>query len=108
MSKLNIYSIRDKKAEAYMKPFFLPQDGLAIRAIKESLMEQNQLSMHAADFCLYRIGQFDEESGSIENCLPQYISEVSAIQTAMIQESMQKQQSIQSQEEPVNHDNDDS
>lgn len=77
--KLQIYAIRDEKAEGYAIPFFLANDGLAIRAFGDlALDKQSALNRHSGDYCLYCIGSFDDFEGSIEGLkVPKYLSRAS-------------------------------
>lgn len=62
----NIYTVYDEKANAYLTPFFIPTDGMAIRAMEDALLdEKHQFTMHPGDYTLYRIAIFDDSNGSI-------------------------------------------
>lgn len=62
-----IFTVYDEKAQAYLNPFFMAQDGMAIRAITDALGDpEHQFSKHPADFTLYRIGIFDDSDGTIQ------------------------------------------
>jgi hypothetical protein len=64
---LGIYVIRDKKAHAYMQPVTTRNDGTAIRMIQSSLQKgDTDLAKYPEDFALYRIGEFDEITGTID------------------------------------------
>lgn len=64
---LQIFSIFDSKAEAYMPPFFFNARGQAIRAF-EDLANDNSSSInnHPGDFTLYHIGSFDDVTAELE------------------------------------------
>lgn len=76
--KLNAYSIYDKKAASYMRPFFLQNESVAVRAISSTILENPELSKHPADYQLSHLGQFDEETGVITS---QAVSVIAEIQT---------------------------
>lgn len=65
--KLAIYSIYDTAAKAYTRPFFLQNDGLAIRAFQDQVnaQEANNISEHPDQFTLFKLGEFDDLSGDI-------------------------------------------
>lgn len=61
-----IYSIYDEKSEAYLQPFFLDTDGLAIRAITDCLNDpEHNFSRHTSDYTLFKLGEFDNNDGTI-------------------------------------------
>lgn len=87
--KLQIFAIYDKKAYAYIDVFHFPQIGQAIRQMEDLLKTQHPVSKHPADYDLYKLGDFDDQSGEIIPCdQPQFL------QTALSltqQTQMQKQ-----------------
>lgn len=61
-----IYVIHDVVSDAFMSPFYSPQDGSAVRAVVTQLRDPNSmLAQHPADYSLYRIGEFDDQLGVI-------------------------------------------
>lgn len=61
-----VCSIRDRAAEAYGRPFFLPSVGVAIRSFQDEVnrrAEDNQVYQHPDDFDLFELGSFDDSSG---------------------------------------------
>lgn len=63
---LNIYSVYDVKADAYITPFFLPTDAMAIRAFADCVSDPaHRFGAHPEDYTLYKIGVFDISSGSL-------------------------------------------
>lgn len=62
---LKIYSIRDNCAQAMHKPFFLPNDGTAIRSCMDALKDP-EIAAHTEDYSLYCLGEFDEKIGKID------------------------------------------
>ena len=64
---LNVYSIYDSAAKAYTQPFFMHNDGLAIRAFQDNVnsKEENNISKHPDQFTLYKIGSYNDETGQI-------------------------------------------
>ena len=65
--KTYVYSVYDDKMKAYLQPFFQSTDAAAIRAVRTCVADSSHLfCMHAADYSLFRIGSFDENTGVIE------------------------------------------
>lgn len=63
---LNVYSFYDSKAKTYHTPFFLKQDGQAIRAFLDLVNNpQTDIAKYPEDFSLFKLGQFDDETGCI-------------------------------------------
>lgn len=68
--KLQIFSLYDKKALAYMNPFFYSQIGQAIRSLEDLLQSDNPVSKHPADFDIYKLGEYDDVTGEIKPIIP--------------------------------------
>jgi len=65
--KMKIYVIHDSKADAFMQPFFLNEDEQAIRGFSDSVNNQESpFHNHAGDYTLYKIGDYSEETGTIQ------------------------------------------
>lgn len=63
---INIYTIYDSKAAAYLQPFFAMTDGVAQRQISDAILEpDHQFAKHTEDFTLYRLAIFDDSDGGI-------------------------------------------
>lgn len=66
MQKIIIFSIFDKKAVAYLSPFYFPQKGQALRAFEDSVNDpQSVFNKHPEDYALFELGTFDDMSGII-------------------------------------------
>ncbi len=64
--KLEIYSVYDSKAEAYLPPFFLANDGMATRIFESCANDsKHQFGAFPADYTLFRIGSFQDETAII-------------------------------------------
>lgn len=66
-----ICSVKDRAAEAFGRPMFVPSIGVAIRGFTDEINRSdanNQMYAHPDDFDLYEIGTFDDET-CILNCL---------------------------------------
>lgn len=67
-----IYSVYDAKAKAFIAPFFLPNNALAVRAFAGCARDlTHQFFRYPEDFTLYRLGTFEDSNGSIE-LLPEH------------------------------------
>lgn len=78
--KLGAYSIFDKKADVYSKPFFVGQDGEASRMFIDLVNDsKTTLHRHPEDYSLYRIGEFNDNSGEIIKCLPKHITNATTV-----------------------------
>lgn len=65
--KMYIYSIYDSKAEAYLRPFFSPSKGLALRSVLAALEDPNHdLAKYPGDFTLFELGVWDDATGLFE------------------------------------------
>ncbi len=64
---LKIYSVYDSKAEAFLPPFFQATKAMAIRIFENVANDpKHQFGANPADYTLFEIGQFDDESAKIE------------------------------------------
>jgi hypothetical protein len=64
--KLILCSVKDRAADAYGRPMFVPSSGVAIRSFSDEInrnADDNQLFNHPDDFDLYEFGVFDDNSG---------------------------------------------
>jgi hypothetical protein len=63
-----MYTVYDKKSETYSAPFVETTDGTAVRAIQDIIIsnKEHPFSRHCEDYCLYRLGTWDELTGTIE------------------------------------------
>jgi hypothetical protein len=66
--ELKAYSIYDSAAQAFIAPFFMQNDGLAVRAFSDNVNsnDENNISKHPDQFALYKIGVFNDKSGVID------------------------------------------
>ena len=64
--KLNAYTIYDVASGIYMRPFFSPADGQAIRGFKDIATDaDHEVGKHPEDYTLYRIGTYNDTTGAI-------------------------------------------
>lgn len=71
-----IFAVFDDKAKAFISPFTLPNQDMAIREFSRSARDPNHMfGVHAEDYSLFRVGFFDDETGVIEATpKPEYIA----------------------------------
>lgn len=70
--KLEVFSVYDSKAQAYLPPFFLPKPAMAIRIFTECVNSpEHQFGKHPADYTLFHVGSFDDTDGDIISIDPQ-------------------------------------
>lgn len=84
MSVQLILSLRDVKAELFLRPFFVPTLGVAYRDIASEIArggQDNQLAMFTSDFELWHLGNVDMETGTIDagSQFPVKVCQVSAL-----------------------------
>lgn len=74
--KLNIYTIYDDAAQAYNTPFFMHNDGLAIRAFQDNVnsAEENNISKHPEQFSLFKLGEYDDKTGLVQSDNPKFLA----------------------------------
>lgn len=71
---MEIFSVYDSKADAYLQPFFSRNMETAIRdfkaAVNDSTRAGNNFYLYSEDYTLFCIGRFDENQGTIEAYVP--------------------------------------
>lgn len=68
--KLHAYTIFDVASGIYMRPFFSQADGQAIRGFKDiALDKDHEIGKHPEDYTLFRIGDFNDNTGEIRSDL---------------------------------------
>lgn len=66
---IGVYTVRDTATEAFMSPFHAPTPGAAIRMFTDTVNDPNSmLHKHPNDFYLFKIGDYDDATGTYENC----------------------------------------
>lgn len=63
-----VCAVKDRAADAFGRPFFVPTQGVAIRSFMDEVLRDaadNQLHQHPDDFDLYELGSFDDSNGMI-------------------------------------------
>lgn len=60
----NVFSVYDNKAKAYLPPFIMHNDAMAVRVFGDCVnSEDHQFGKHPDDYTLFRIGVFDDVKG---------------------------------------------
>lgn len=64
---IQMYATYDRKAAVYLAPFFVQHEPEALRAFTEAVVSSDTpLSQYPADFDLFRIGNFELETGHLD------------------------------------------
>lgn len=62
-----MFSVFDQKAQAYLPPFFMHAEGMAIRSFGDCIEDpEHQFGKHPEDYTLYEIGEFDDSKGMVK------------------------------------------
>lgn len=71
--KHRLYCIRDKYT-GFAQPTIFANDNVAVRYFKDLCLNAgNVITNNPADFDLYHIGNFDEETGELDSIMPVFI-----------------------------------
>lgn len=78
---LQAYSILDLKTGAFNVPFFMSHEAMAVRACVDLAQDATTtVGRHPADFTLYWIGSFDDQTGYLDPMTkPQAVSTILAL-----------------------------
>lgn len=69
--KLLAFSVFDAAAGIYNPPIFAATKGLALRGFIEAVNDSNSsLSKHLADYTLFQIGEYDDNTGELTSTTP--------------------------------------
>lgn len=70
--KQHIFSIFDSKTSYFQLPFFSPTIPSGVRLFRNLVSDVSTLvSKYSEDFILFRIGEFDDESGEVSSVVPE-------------------------------------
>lgn len=70
MALLIVVAVKDRALDAFMRPFFVPTVGMALRSFQDEVNRKerdNAIHAHPEDYDLYKLGSWDEESGVFVN-----------------------------------------
>ncbi len=66
MQKLEIFTIFDQKANAYLQPFFSNNTDTARREFHKAINQEGQFNSYAEDYSLFYLGAFDQDEGTFD------------------------------------------
>lgn len=101
-----IFTVFDQKAQAYLPPFFLHQEGMATRSFSDAVNDkEHQFGAHPEDYTLFSIGTYDDERGMLEPHLaPQVIGNgLEFVQARGMNEPVNPEQLAEFREAIENH-----
>jgi hypothetical protein len=59
-----VFSVHDSKADAFLPPFILPKEAMALRAFSDCVnSEDHQFGKNPEDYTLFELGSFNDETG---------------------------------------------
>jgi len=65
--KLQIFAVKDRAINAYMRPWFAQTQGQATRMFQDEVNNrQGEINKHADDYDLWHLATFDDNMGTIE------------------------------------------
>lgn len=72
---LELFTVRDVKAEVYLPPFTFRHKGEAVRAFEQSLQDRNTtMGQFPQDYVLFRLGTYDDVSANFDlHAVPEFI-----------------------------------
>lgn len=80
---IQLYSLFDKKASCFSRPFFVAHVAEATRSVQIGLESKDVMfAKYPADFALYLMGTFDEATGFLTppaSGMPQFTIEIAAL-----------------------------
>lgn len=71
------YSVYDNKVGTFSQPFFAVHVQVAVRSIIAVAHDlDTTIGRHPADYALYQVGEFDDQTGELRPCHPLSIGTV--------------------------------
>ncbi len=84
-----IFVVFDSKAGAYMPPWFLPREAMAVRAFGDLCNDgKHPVGAHPEDYILFCIGSFDDQTAAIDSFAPKSLC--TGIELVVVQDSWPK------------------
>lgn len=79
--KLSIYALHDIKADSFGSMIVLDNDAMAIRSLAGAAAQEASLvNLSPSDFNLYRLGSYDNCTGTIKPCdKPQLVTNAASV-----------------------------
>jgi len=83
---VKVYAVYDAKAAAFGNPVFQSTEGIMRRNFEDACSDpKSPLVQHSADYSLYEIGSYDQNSGKLEAIQPPvFIIAASTVVTARV------------------------
>lgn len=79
---INLYSLLDTVSGLFMHPHCAVNDATAVRAVTHQASQAPEIRANAKDYALYRLGVFDDNSGTITpEVKPQLIVQLNSLFT---------------------------
>jgi len=78
--RLVLVSLKDCAVQAFMAPQVVHHKQAMIRALSDGLKagdNKADWARHPEDFELYKVGEFDDQTGCVESCQPEFIIRLS-------------------------------
>lgn len=70
-----MYSLLDEKSKLYSQPFYAHHDGEALRSFASVVSDKETMpGKFPADFTLWKVGEWDDNSGIIDSKKPVYLA----------------------------------
>lgn len=64
---LQIFTVFDIKAEAYLEPFYTATKGQAIRSFSDTCQEKGHpFNLHPEDYTMFHLGAYDNSNATFE------------------------------------------
>lgn len=75
---LKLYAIYDSKSLSYMPPYTVANDAMALRAFHQASLQPGTMPHDfPGDYFLFRIGNFDDETGAVGHEYPENLGPAS-------------------------------
>lgn len=74
--KFVMMSTRDSASELFSRPFFVAAVGAGVRGFTDEVNRKdvdNPLNAHPEHFDLYKVGFFDDITGTVESVIPEHV-----------------------------------
>lgn len=78
--KHGVFAVRDRCADAFLPPFCLPTESMAIREFSYAAtrLQDHKFYLHPHDYSLYKVAEYDDQDGRVTGLVePQFL--VSAV-----------------------------
>lgn len=91
--KQKVYSLFDKKANAYLTPVYFSNAAEANRMLQTVVQtSDNNISRYPEDFVLYQLGEYDNSSGRFTSLdTPLFVSNATSYKKPVIKEEVKEE-----------------